>query len=173
MGDGGAASRHPARSGQTRPGPPRYPPETSACPPLPTGLRVRDLVSWRPSGEQPRRARTPRGTVHTGDPRPPARPGPGARADLDSLVRTAARALGPREGSRAHPRCSLPPKPGGAGKRAGGRSLRPRPNPAPRAPGRCGGEHCAWRRWLTRLEPEAQTGPPKCREMYGEGSRET
>lgn len=105
------------------------------APAVSSGLRVRDL------GEQPSRPRMPRDTVHTEASPPPARPGPGARADLDSLVHTAARALSPRGGSPGHIAAAayLPSRAG----RTGGACGRA-PIPTPRAPQRSsGGEQCA------------------------------
>lgn len=142
VGDGRAARSVRTAQGQALPGPPRYPAETSACPPLPTGslhqLRAPSsgsslLAPRRRAAEQSTDA--PGYSAHwssptRGSPRPrrPRRPG------LARPRPPLARALSPRGGSRStSPAAAYLPSRAG---RTGGRSLRPRPNPTPRAPRR-------------------------------------
>lgn len=110
----------------------------------------------------------PRGTVHTGAPPPAARPGPGARADMDSLVRArrslALSALA--EGAGAHHPLQLTSQAGRGGRAGGACGRAPIPHRGLLG-ARSGGEQRARRSLLTRLEPEAQKDPPKCREMCG------
>ncbi|XP_076769902.1 uncharacterized protein LOC143434633 [Arvicanthis niloticus] len=151
---------------QTLPGLPRYPPETSACPPL-QGHQLRYPLSYpRAPAESTRVAHGCPGVPCTLEPSPNPRLAPAqapartwTRSSVPPLVLSAL-----VKESGAHPRCSLPPKPGGAGGRAEPAAA---PQSAPPALLRACSEQCAWRSLLTRLGPEAQEDPPKCREMSG------